>query len=43
MSTSNNIYGGGGKRGAVSSMDFYRRVPKDLTEVRERYVEILYS
>ncbi|KAL3775734.1 hypothetical protein ACHAW5_005889 [Stephanodiscus triporus] len=28
----NNIYGGGGKRGAVSSMDFYRRVPKDLTE-----------
>ncbi|KAL3823291.1 hypothetical protein ACHAXA_003439 [Cyclostephanos tholiformis] len=32
MSNANNIYGGGGKRGAVSSMDFYRRVPKDLTE-----------
>jgi len=33
----NNINGGAGKggggRGTLSSMDFYRRVPKDLTEV----------
>jgi len=33
----NNINGGAGKggggRGSLSSMDFYRRVPKDLTEV----------
>jgi hypothetical protein len=34
-----NINGGGGKRQAMSSVDFYRRVPKDLTEVRNyRYV-----
>lgn len=32
--SSNNIYGGGGQRTAMSSLDFYRRVPKDLTEVR---------
>ena len=31
---SNNIYGGGGRRNAMASVDFYRRVPKDLTEVR---------
>jgi hypothetical protein len=30
----NNINGGGGRRGGLSSVDFYRRVPKDLTEVR---------
>jgi hypothetical protein len=30
---SNNI-NGGGRRNALSSVDFYRRVPKDLTEVR---------
>lgn len=30
----NNINGGGGRRNAMSSVDFYRRVPKDLTEVR---------
>jgi hypothetical protein len=30
----NNIQGGGGRRQVLSSMDFYRRVPKDLTEVR---------
>jgi hypothetical protein len=31
----NNIngHGGGGRRSAMASMDFYRRVPKDLTEV----------
>ena len=30
----NNINGhGGGRRSAMASMDFYRRVPKDLTEV----------
>ena len=33
MSAPNNIYGGGGRRSRVSSVDFYRRVPKDLTEV----------
>ena len=32
---SNNIYGGGGRRNAMASVDFYRRVPKDLTEVRK--------
>jgi hypothetical protein len=31
---SNNINGGGRSRNAMSSVDFYRRVPKDLTEVR---------
>ena len=31
---SNNINGGGRGRNAMSSVDFYRRVPKDLTEVR---------
>ena len=31
--SSNNIYGGGGQRSAMASVDFYRRVPKDLTEV----------
>lgn len=36
MSAPNNIYGGGGRRSAMSSIDFYRRVPKDLTEVRRR-------
>ena len=30
----NNINAGGGRRQALSSVDFYRRVPKDLTEVR---------
>ena len=29
----NNINGHGGRRSAMASMDFYRRVPKDLTEV----------
>jgi len=29
---SNNISGGGRSRNAMSSVDFYRRVPKDLTE-----------
>jgi len=32
---SNNINGGGRGRNAMSSVDFYRRVPKDLTEVRQ--------
>lgn len=36
MSAPNNIYGGGGRRSAMASVDFYRRVPKDLTEVRAR-------
>jgi hypothetical protein len=31
---SNNLNGGGRGRNALSSVDFYRRVPKDLTEVR---------
>lgn len=31
---SNNIHGGGRSRNMMSSVDFYRRVPKDLTEVR---------
>jgi hypothetical protein len=33
----NNLNGGGGghsRRQVLSSVDFYRRVPKDLTEVR---------
>jgi hypothetical protein len=30
---SNNINGGGRSRNVMSSVDFYRRVPKDLTEV----------
>ena len=34
---SNNINGGGRGRNMASSMDFYRRVPKDLTEVRLRH------
>ena len=29
----NNINGGGRSRNMMSSVDFYRRVPKDLTEV----------
>mmetsp|Transcript_11030 Transcript_11030/g.14536 ORF Transcript_11030/g.14536 Transcript_11030/m.14536 type:complete len:482 (+) Transcript_11030:149-1594(+) len=29
---SSNINGGGGRRQALSSVDFYRRVPQDLTE-----------
>ena len=29
-----NQLNGGGRRQALSSIDFYRRVPKDLTEVR---------
>jgi hypothetical protein len=29
----NNINGGGGRRQVLSSVDFYRRVPTDLTEV----------
>ena len=29
----NNINGPGGRRSAMASVDFYRRVPKDLTEV----------
>jgi len=35
-STMSNINGGMGRggRSALSSVDFYRRVPKDLTEVR---------
>ena len=28
----NNLNGGGGRRQVLSSVDFYRRVPKDLTE-----------
>lgn len=32
--TMNNINGGGGRKNMMSSVDFYRRVPKDLTEVR---------
>jgi hypothetical protein len=40
----NNINGGvgkgGGGRGVLSSMDFYRRVPKDLTEVSAYYYYI---
>ena len=32
---SNNINGGGGRRNMMSSVDFYRRVPKDLTEVSD--------
>ena len=39
----NNLNGGSGgshgRRQVMSSMDFYRRVPKDLTEVR--YVTIM--
>lgn len=35
----NNINGGGGRRQALSSVDFYRRVPKDLTEVRNAFSE----
>jgi hypothetical protein len=31
-----NINGGGARRNMMSSVDFYRRVPKDLTEVRKR-------
>lgn len=34
---SQNINGGGGSRNVLSSVDFYRRVPKDLTEVRTRH------
>ena len=34
---SNNINGGGRGRNAMSSVDFYRRVPKDLTEVRWKW------
>ena len=30
---SNNINGGGRSRNMLSSVDFYRRVPRDLTEV----------
>jgi hypothetical protein len=30
----NNLNGSGGRRQVLSSVDFYRRVPKDLTEVR---------
>ena len=30
----NNIHAGGGRRQMLSSVDFYRHVPKDLTEVR---------
>jgi hypothetical protein len=33
---SNNINGGGRSRNAMSAVDFYRRVPKDLTEVCSR-------
>ena len=29
----NNLNGSGGRRQGISSVDFYRRVPKDLTEV----------
>lgn len=35
----NNLNGGGGRRQALSSVDFYRRVPKDLTEVCRRRCE----
>jgi hypothetical protein len=31
----NNLNGSGGRRQVLSSVDFYRRVPKDLTEVRD--------
>jgi hypothetical protein len=30
----NQLNGAGGRRQVLSSVDFYRRVPKDLTEVR---------
>ena len=36
-----NINGGGGKRQAMSSVDFYRRVPKDLTEVSKHCVVLI--
>jgi len=29
----NSLNGGGGRRQVLSSVDFYRRVPRDLTEV----------
>ena len=32
---------GGGGRGTLSSMDFYRRVPKDLTEVSILHIYFL--
>lgn len=33
----NNINGGPGRRSGMASVDFYRRVPKDLTEVRSYF------
>ena len=35
----NQLNGSGGRRQAMSSIDFYRRVPKDLTEVCDRSLE----
>ena len=37
-----NINGGGGRRNMMSSVDFYRRVPKDLTEVRMQCIAWLW-
>ena len=40
----NNINGGGGRgRNMMSSVDFYRRVPKDLTEVRKLSSLVRYT
>ena len=36
LTMSHSINGGGGSRGMLSSVDFYRRVPKDLTEVSHK-------
>ena len=38
LTMSNQINGGRGRTNALSSVDFYRRVPKDLTEVRNREI-----
>ena len=41
----NNLNGSGGSNGrrqVMSSMDFYRRVPKDLTEVGFLYMMIVF-
>ena len=40
---SNQINGGRGKYSAISSVDFYRRVPKDLTEVRALEMGFAFS
>ena len=36
----NQLNGSGGRRQAMSSLDFYRRVPKDLTEVCNSYSDL---